>query len=123
MSESLRPEQRIRRRHSFQTIFDKGRFFRGVLLNLWVYEGLENEEKRTGGKPKLGIIVSRKTDLKAVRRNLWKRRIREVFRRQQKDFKLPVAILIQSKKQPKMPSYQAIEQEMKKLFEKAQILK
>ena len=83
-------------------------------MNLWGCEDPEATENR--GLPQLGVIVSRKVSLRAVRRNLWKRRIREAFRRRQAEIKKGFAILIQAKKQNGIPSYQVLEAEMIELL-------
>ena len=123
MTESLGSNQRIRKHGVFQTLFKQGRFVRGEFLRIWVCEDLEGK----GGpaaKPQLGIIVSRKTDTRAVKRNLWKRRIRESFRKNQAKVKNNTAILIQAAKSPaNMPSYQAIQTELFELMAKAGCLK
>ncbi len=116
MNECLRPNQRLREKSFFQIIFKKGKFLKGHLLNLWVCEASEFAQGLESDPPRLGLIVSRKTDLKATRRNLWKRRIREAFRRQQNQMRRGIVILVQSKKQKVMPSYQAIFMEIRNLL-------
>ena len=123
MTESLGLDQRVRSRRVFQILFKKGRFFKGNLLRLWVCEDPE-DKKNPKAKPQAGIIVSRKTDLRAVKRNLWKRRIREAFRRNQARIKNNTAILVQAAKAPAgMPSYQDIQTELFELLSKAGCLK
>lgn len=92
-------------------------------MRLWVCEDPEDKGD-PAAKPQLGIIVSRKTDKRAVKRNLWKRRIRECFRKNQAKVKNNTAVLIQAAKSPaKMPSYQAIQTELFELMAKAGCLK
>ena len=123
MTESLGSNQRIRKHGVFQTLFKQGRFVRGEFLRIWVCEDLEGK----GGpaaKPQLGIIVSRKTDTRAVKRNLWKRRIREAFRRNQAKIKTNTAVLIQASKSPaRMPTYLMIQTELLDLLEKTGFLR
>ncbi len=116
MSERFRPEQHLRKPIFFRIMFEKGKGRKGCLINLWVCETSQFEEMEKSEKPKLGVIVSRKTDLRATRRNLWKRRIREAFRRQQHQMRQGIAILVQSKKQSAVPSYEDISKEMKHLL-------
>ncbi len=117
MDQRLRPEQRIRDRRDFQFLFKNGRFAKGSYLNLWVHEEPALKE------PRLGMVVSRKTEARATRRNLWKRRIREAFRRQQEGLK-KVSIMIQSRPQAAgVPSYSMIFAEMAKLFDRTSSLK
>ncbi len=74
------------------------------------------------GKPAIGIMVSRKVHLRAVKRNLWKRRIREAFRRNQNRLKPGWALVVQARKQAAIPSYQEIEKELLLLCQSAKIL-
>ena len=127
MTESLRLglglDQRIRKRKVFQTLFKEGRFFKGKFLRLWVCEDPE-AKKNPKAKAQMGVIVSKKTDLRAVKRNLWKRRIRESFRKNQAKIKNNTAILIQAAKGPAgMPSYIEIQTELLELLEKSGSLK
>ena len=123
MNESLDREQRIRKRKAFQTLFKKGRFAKGEFLRIWVCEDPE-ELKNPAAKPQMGVIVSRKTDLLAVKRNLWKRRIREAFRRNQAKIKTNTAVLIQASKSPaRMPTYLMIQTELLDLLEKTGFLR
>ena len=136
LTESLGPDQRIRKRSLFQTLFRKGRFFKGKFLRLWVCEDPE-ARKNPEAKPQMGVIVSRKVHSRAVKRNLWKRRIRESFRRNQAQIKNNTAVLIQASKaspirrgqtrgsdplcqnSQEIPSYKMIESDLFELLEKA----
>ena len=92
-------------------------------MRIWVCEDPE-EKKNPAAKPQMGVIVSRKTDLRAAKRNLWKRRIREAFRRNQSKIKNNTAVLIQAAKSPaQMPSYQMVQEELFDLLAKAGYLK
>jgi ribonuclease P protein component len=121
VNEILKPRQRIRHRKLVQILFKKGKCYKGNLLILWIYQGPEIAKKPLGKTPAVGIMVSRKVDLRASRRNLWKRRIREAFRRQRLVTESPVAILIQSRKQKGVPSYEAVESELGSLLAKAKV--
>jgi len=115
ISRSLR-KRRVRNKRQFRKIFDEGIFVRGTILNLWVYTGLEANPKTQG--PLLGLIVPRKTDPRATRRNLWKRRIREAFFRNESKLKSSGAYLIQSKTCKDVPTFKEIEQEFCRLLSK-----
>lgn len=82
---------------------------------------MEPESGRRSG-PAVGIMVSRKVHLRAVKRNLWKRRIREAFRRRQKDLQPEWALVIQARKQTGVPAYREIEEELLTLCRKAKVL-
>ena len=83
---------------------------KGKILRVWVLAG--------PAKPQLGLIVSRKAEARASARNLWKRRVREAFRRNQDKIK-PAVILVQALKVPKIPAYAEIETELIALLKKA----
>lgn len=106
--------QHIRKKREFQRLFEEGEFARGKILNLWVCESCEAETKQK--RPKLGVIVSLKAARKAVNRNLWKRRIREAFRKHQSDIKTGRAVLVQARRCPKIPPYEEIRTELKRLL-------
>lgn len=71
-SQRFTKARRIRRRAEFQRVFETGRRWQGRFVTVLV---ASNEI----GGPRLGIVASRKLG-DAVRRNLAKRLIREVFR-------------------------------------------
>jgi len=119
MNQGLRPEQRIRKKEIFKVLFDQGCFASSKLLNLWVYQG---PEVSAGVGPKLGIIVSKKTSLRANIRNLWKRRIREAFRRMQQEIAPEYAVMIQSRRREKVPEFKAIQDDLRKLLSKTKCL-
>lgn len=75
--------------------------------------------------PQLGIVISRKTEPLATRRNLWKRRIREAWRLNRSKLKGGAAIVIQAKRSSGLPagrqgtpSYYQIAAELSELLEK-----
>jgi ribonuclease P protein component len=107
----LRRDQRIRKRGEFQTFFERGRFVRGRLVHLWTLT-----EESSGRGPRLGLIVSRKTHRNAAARNLWKRRIREIFRKNQRNIKKETVVLIQSRRSGPAPDSGALEEEIKGLL-------
>lgn len=121
MSERLLPEQRIRKKLVFDAIFKQGRRVTGTCLNLWTYEG--PEIKNGGHRPQIAIMVSRKVSLRANQRNLWKRRIREAFRKEQAAWKQDMAFLFQAKPLKTVPVYSEIKEEVFKLIKKAGGLK
>ena len=112
----LYPEQRVRHKKTFQHIFKHGRSYKGKYLNVWIYES-QNE----GQRPAFGIIVSRKTSKRAVGRNLWKRRIRESFRKNQGSIRSGMVLLILAKAQPggKVGTYAETEADLKGILQKA----
>jgi len=67
----------------------------------------------------IGIVVSRKTDPTAVGRNLWKRRVREIFREKQAQLHPKAVCLVKVRHTQKKPSFSAAEEDLVKLFKKA----
>lgn len=114
---NFKKEQRLRTRKGFQRVFEEGHFIRGKLLNLWILR--EKRKKR----PRIGIVVTRRTAPLATQRNFWKRRIREIFRRNQHCLKAGVSILVKAKGRQKAPSYHEIREEFEKRLRQAQVLK
>ncbi|MDP3920098.1 MAG: ribonuclease P protein component [Candidatus Omnitrophota bacterium] len=116
----LRPEQRLRTQSEFQAVFRHGRFARGKALNLWVRENALITGK--SGHPRFGIIVSRKTNKRAVARNGWKRRIREVLRCNQACLKPTVSIVVQARQPGVAPAYHIIKEELMSLLSRAEAI-
>lgn len=123
--------QRIKKPNSFTAAIRKGLFLRGTLLNIWFIRqseaGLLQQQKalaqnEADGRPAVGILVSRKVHLRAVKRNLWKRRIREAFRRNQDQFKPGWALVIQARKQAQIPGYAEIKKELERLCARAGVI-
>ena len=118
---SLDSQKRLHKAWEFTFVFEKGKFVKGTRLNLWIY--LDREKKLGAGGPKIGVVVSRKAQSKATKRNLWKRRIREVFRQQQQNIDADAAVIVQAKNQKNVtsvPDYQEIAEEMIHLIKRAQ---
>ncbi|MFH1208532.1 MAG: ribonuclease P protein component, partial [Candidatus Omnitrophota bacterium] len=79
----LGSDQRVRRQTTFKDLVENGQFARGEFFYLWVGKRDDKERAPLTKKPSLGVVVSRKTDPTAAGRNLWKRRVREIFREHQ----------------------------------------
>jgi len=86
---------------------------------LWV--GARDDKKRNDPKkkPMIGIVVSKKTDPTAVGRNVWKRRVREIFRKQQGQLRQEAVCLVKVRQTQKRPSFSAAEEDLINLFKKA----
>ena len=85
MAETFRPRQRIRRRVEFQHVYERGRKVHGRLLTMFILpNGLEVS--------RLGVAATRKLG-NAVKRNLAKRRIREIFRRRRPEIPCDVVVV------------------------------
>jgi len=115
-------DQRIRRQTTFKQLVEKGKFSRGEFFYLWVGSRVDTGQAKPKVKPMLGIIVSRKTDTRAVGRNVWKRRVREIFRKNQALLHPEAVCLVKVRAIQKQPSSQDMEQDLMKLFKKAGVL-
>ena len=117
ISERLLAEQRIREPRIFKYIFENAATARGAFFKIWAYA--DTEKKFSGRGPKIGIMVSRKTHLRAAVRNLWKRRIRESFRKMQASVKPECLIVVSSRHgQKPAPEQLQIAEELRKLLSK-----
>ncbi|MFQ3674991.1 MAG: ribonuclease P protein component [Endomicrobiia bacterium] len=89
VDQSFSKKERICKSKDFEKIFSCGKkvFFNNFLV--YIYE--RNDEENI---TRLGIIVSKKTQKSAVIRNKFKRRIREIFRKNKVYIKKGVDILV-----------------------------
>ena len=79
----------------------------------------ESGQTTTKMKPSLGIAVSRKTDSRAIGRNIWKRRVKEVFRTRQAELFQDVACLVKVRPISAKASFSKIEEDLMRLLKKA----
>ncbi len=114
----LRLDQRLRNQAAFKNLVDTGTFARGVFFYVWA--GCQDKvgQKAKKERPVIGIIVSRRTDPRATKRNILKRRVREIFRRNQGSLKSGSACLVKTRQLKEWPSYVAMEEELLALFKK-----
>ncbi len=66
----------------------------------------------------LGVVVNKKTQAVAAKRNLIKRRVREVFRSLQNSIQPEAVILIKAKETPTVPGLMEIKEDLAALFKK-----
>ncbi len=117
MSLRLGPKQRLKKSGQFQQAVKKGRFLKGRLLNFWT---LPNPE---GGPACLGMIVSKRVDKRAVGRNLWKRRVREIFRKRQQEWAPGCILVVQARALKQIPETRALEEDFVRLCTQAGVYK
>ena len=117
MNETPRDNHRIRTAKDFELIFKKGNHKRGKNINLWVYEGGAPPSAATAG-PRLGVVVSKKVDRRASRRNTWKRRIREAWRLCECRIPKGAMALIQARPVHEPAAFSAIKAELDALLTK-----
>ncbi|MSR77386.1 MAG: ribonuclease P protein component [Candidatus Omnitrophica bacterium] len=113
MGQGFKKEQRVRREAEFQILYRKGTLAKGksMTLRLWTDDGAAE-----GQKAKLAITVSRKVSKLAPQRNLWRRRIREIFRTQQQLIKSRTWIWVRVISDQRAPSYRVLCEEMCQLL-------
>jgi ribonuclease P protein component len=114
----LGAEQRIRRQATFKNLVEKGQFARGEYFYLWV--GKRDDKGRAGlkKKPAIGIVVSRKAEPTAIGRNLWKRRVREIFREHQAQLHPEAICLVKVRRAQTKPPFSVAEKDLVSLFKK-----
>jgi ribonuclease P protein component len=115
----LGSDQRIRRQTTFKHLVERGQFARGEYFYLWVGKRSGKEPKTPKKRPAIGIVVSRKTEPTAVGRNLWKRRVREIFREHQAQLHPEADCLVKVRRIQKRPPFSAAEKDLISLFKKA----
>jgi ribonuclease P protein component len=121
--ERLRPEQRLRKQSSFKDLVEKGSFVRGRFFYVWVAANRERKTETGAVRPAIGIVVNRKTQPLATARNTLKRRVREIFRKRQDEFKDGIAVLVKAREGSAAPEFQDAEKELMELFKKSGALK
>ncbi len=85
---------------------------------MWAGSRADIGQATLKARPMLGIVVSRKAEALAVGRNVWKRRVREIFREKQAMLRPEAVCLVKVRTAQKKPSYAAVEQDLVKLFKK-----
>jgi ribonuclease P protein component len=115
----LGPDQRIRRQTTFKHLVEKGQFARGEFFYLWVSKRDDKRQAAPREKPMIGIVVSRKMEPAAVGRNIWKRRVREIFREHQGQLRQEAICLVKVRRKQKKPSFSSVEEDLVALFKKA----
>jgi ribonuclease P protein component len=109
--ESLRREERLRRRADFLRCYESGRRRYGSLVILYVLD--RGPEVRL---PRLGITVSRRVGGAVVRQRI-KRRIREIFRRWSERSKLPPCdLVVHVRPRAREADFQALRSELQRLL-------
>jgi len=108
----LSRKHRLTRRRDFIKVYDEGRRISGRHLVLHYLKG-----ESSAREPRLGITVTKKCG-KAVRRNRWKRLIREAYRLHLPE--LPTAYFVVTvKKGVEIPPFRVLEKELVRLWERA----
>lgn len=103
---------RLRKMRDFEGVFKEGRMFYGSVVSIKVhYTGQE--------AIRFGIVISNKVSKKATKRNLLRRRIREIIRHELPGLKCGFDVVILTKKDSMLLNYQQLQEMIKNLFYKA----
>ena len=103
MSETFTPQERIRKKKDFLSLYKKGNRYRGRYFNL-IY--LSNDLNFS----RMAVVVSKKVG-GAVERNTIKRRLRTLFRRNKHILIKPLDIILYVKTEIQGASWQSLEEE------------
>ena len=106
----------LKKNYEFKTVMNKGKFYRGKYITIYINENKED-------KNKIGIAVSKKLG-KANKRNRLKRLIRESYRLKKDNLKKSYNIVFIWNKQANIlnNTYKNVSEDMEKLLIKAGIL-
>ncbi len=85
---------------------------------MWASRRADIGEVSPKARPMIGIVVSRKADPRASGRNIWKRRVREIFREKQAMLHPEAVCLVKVRTTQRKPSYAAMDEDLVKLFKK-----
>lgn len=107
---------RLKRKRDFSFVQNKGRRLNSRHLVVLVVRNRSN----TG--PRLGITISNKVEKIAPRRNTFKRRIREIFRKHLKIIRDPWDILVIARKNALEASHSELKEELLGLLERERII-
>lgn len=107
----LPKEKRIRNSREFKRVYQRGSFFGSDLLSI---NFLANRLSFS----RLGIVINRKIEPKATKRNKIKRRFREVSRKLYERLPAGYDVIITIKKPASSAEFSKIEQAVEGVFEK-----
>ena len=105
----------IKKNYEFKTLFSKGKFYYGEFIHMYI-------RKANSENNKFGIAISKKQG-KAVKRNYFKRLIRESYKNSENKIKEGFNILIVGNKNQNIEkiSYYNVLENLEKLLKKAGI--
>lgn len=107
----LAREKRLLSARDFKRAYQKGSFFGSSFFNLSI---LPNRTQNT----RLGFVIGKKVDPHAVKRNLYKRRLREAARGLYEFLPAGYDVVVNIKPSVKGASFEAIKRELSEAFKK-----
>lgn len=112
----MKNTEMLKKNYEFKYIFLKGKYISGKYVEIYI-------KKNNLSKNLLGLAISKKI-AKSVKRNRIKRLIRENYRLLEKDLKIGNSIIILWKKSVPIEkaTFKNIEEDLKNIFKKADIL-
>ncbi len=116
--QTFRKDQRILKRRDFQRVFERGKSFRSKWIIVRIEKTPEGAEKS-----KIGLVISRKVEPKATRRNLWKRRVRNAVRLFASGMTPGFMVVVQARANPRLPKQEEIEKELKAILAESGAIK
>ncbi len=113
---TFRKYERIGKNKEFELIFNFGKkiWYNGLLTYIYL---------RNDNNPvcRLGLVVSRRTEKSAVKRNKFKRRIREIFRLNKYNIKKGTDIVVVATKDVIHKKYKVLEKNFIECLKKADV--
>lgn len=105
----------LKKNYEISRVYRKGKYFSGQYLTINVLENIY-------GYSRIGISVSKKAYKSSVKRNLYRRRIKEIVRTGCFNLKQGYDLIFVVKKTEQIPPYREIEKEIIDLLEKAKLI-
>ena len=120
------PERRIKHRQDFLRVQQRGNKWRTKHLLICVSPrqappGSEPEQQQLY-QSRLGVTVTTKVHKRAVRRNRFKRRVREIYRREQSKFQSPSDLVVIALQGATELDFGKLSRELKYLFYRSGLL-
>ncbi|MFA5340744.1 MAG: ribonuclease P protein component [Clostridia bacterium] len=105
----------LKKNYEFSRVYRKGKYFSGKYLTLNLLENI-------CARNRIGISVSRKSYKSSVKRNLYRRRIKEILRTGNFNLKRGYDMVFVVRKTEEIPKYHEIEKEIVDLLDKAKLI-